>query len=241
MTPKEALDRLRAAPDDAQAWAEVRALVVRLAERATYSPQRREEAARRVLEKLEDQLLSGDLDAIEHPVGYLARALRWRTIDLVRREKRAAAAAERAARQEQARLEAEAGQPPAPTAEALAILDRAFQKARSNRDPWQRPHIERAWRQILAIHVEGAVLRELISVELGPAADDDDVRRGVQAAHKAHERARNDVLEALTQLAERGAVDAESAADARHVMRSLRRRQLRARPGVSESKESVHA
>lgn len=237
MTPKEALDRLRVSPGDEASWQVVRSFVHGLAAKATSDPNLRAGAAELVLAKLEDQLLSGDLDPILAPAAWLGKVIRWRINDLVRRRKRHAAAQERAERAEAARVEAAAAEPEPPSAETLAVLDRAFEKAVTNRDPWQRDHLTHAWGQIFAIHVHGRALRDLVAAELGEAADPEGIRLGVQRAHKAHERARTDVLEALDQLVKLSKVDDESAADARRAMQSLRRRQVRARTDVSRAKE----
>lgn len=240
MTLVDALSRLRAAPDDGEAWATVRATLPPLAARVTDDVSLRDVAVARVFQKLEDQLLSGDLEPIGSPVAYLSKALRWRVVDEVRRRAREAAAVERNARAEAARAAAAVAEGP-PTAETLEVLERAFQRARTQRDPWQRDHLDHAWRQILAIHLEGRPLRELVAAELPGPADPEAVRLGVQRAHKAHERARREVLAALDWLVARRLLDAESAADARRAMMSLRRRQQRPRSGVSGAGEAEDA
>ena len=243
MTPHEVVERLRADRGDGPAWTELRALLARLAARVTDDPTLREAAAKAVEEKLEEQVLAGDLDPIASPVAYFSKALRWRVVDLVRRRKRQDAAAQRAAVAEAARIVAVSAEPEPPSAETLAVLERAHQKARANRDPWQRDHLDHAWAQILAIHVFGRTLRELVTEELAAAgrggADPEAVRLGVQRAHKAHERARRDIFEALEQLSARGHLDADSAAEARAAMSSLRRRQVHPPSGVSGAKESA--
>ncbi len=230
MTPKEAVDRLRQDRWDTEGWAELQALLVRLAEKTTREPALREAAVDAVRTKIEEQLEDNDLEAIDNPPAYFARALRWRVFDALRRRKSAARGAEKLRAAEAQRIAEEAAAPP-PIAGVLATLEKVVERAISRRDPWQREHLEHAWVQMRALHVEGLSLREIVARE--GAVDPDEVERAVQRAHKSHQRARVAFLDALDGLEKLGRIDPDSAADARAAISRLKRRQDRAATRVS--------
>ncbi|MFZ5476829.1 MAG: hypothetical protein ACOZNI_08650 [Myxococcota bacterium] len=235
MTPAEALDRLRADPGDASAWAVVDDVFLRAAARE--SAPYRDEAVRKVRAKLEDQALSGDL--VAETAGYLHTMVANAVRDLVRREKRRIAADERAAAAERARVDAEAREPE-PLGPALAeTLELVVDRAVTMRDPWQRDHLRRAWRQIVALHTTPRTLREIVAGEEG-LADEAELARAVARAHKAHQRAREAMLAALDWLEAHRKLDRETAHAARSAVGRLKRRQDRGGPGVSRAKDHGH-
>ncbi len=241
MNTKDALDRVRAAPGDPDAWAIIGAELARLAANITANPSYREAAVRAVREKLEDQALSGDLDEVAHPAAWLSKSLRWRVCDEARRHARRERSAERAAEAERARLEMEAREPEPFGPELLTAMETVFEKAVSLRDPWQREHLARAWGQIQALHTERRTLREIVADAEGiDPSDEPAVGLAVQRAHKAHQRLRAALLGALDTLAERGRIDAEMAAIVRSAITRLKRRQDRAPSGVSRAKDHTH-
>lgn len=234
MTLAEAVARVRAAPDDAGAWAVVRAELDRLSRRVTADEDLRREAVEAVRARFEDQALSGDLDEILAPAAWFSKALRWRVYDAERRRRRREEAARRAATRDATRIRAPEPEPIG--ANTVALLEEVFAKALSMRDPWQRAHLELAWTEIMALHLEAAPLTELVR-QTRDAGDVESVRRAVQVAHKAHQRCRAALLAALDRLEAAGRIDPESAAAARHALTRLRRRQQAAAPDVSAPEE----
>lgn len=232
MTPKEALDRVREAPEDAQAWAVIRGELDRLAARLDEDGQLRADAIEAVREKLEDKAMAGDLDPIASPAAYLRTALRnW----VISRKRHLAATGRAADRARRAEEEARLRRAPPIDGELLALLGRVYEKAVSRRDPWQRDHLQRAWRQMVALQTERATLRELVIRGDGlDAADEEAVRLAVQRAHTAHRRAREALADALEALVRAGEMDAEAADLVGRTLSRLKRRQDRAGSRVTE-------
>ncbi len=222
LTLEEAVARVRAHPEERAAWEVVRCWLRKLVRRITSEERYAEGAVDSVLEKLLDQALSRDLPEIESPKAYLGTALRWRVCSLARKEK----AEERALERQRAKLERQRHEEPPPISDdALGLLERAHELAVKRRDAWQREHLLLAWAQVKELILEDRSLREIVTRDEGLDPDDAEaIKRAVARAHKAHQRARAAVDEALAILIRRDQVDDDAAAAAREALTRLRRR-----------------
>ncbi|MES2641331.1 MAG: hypothetical protein V4850_17705 [Myxococcota bacterium] len=233
MTPKEALDRLRVAPDDAQAWAEIDRLLQRLAARETKEGRYREPALAAVRGKLEDQLLSGDFPEVDAPVAYFATALRWKVRDAVRKAERDARLTEREALKAKEQAEADRLSPEPFGTELVAAIERVFERAVTMRLEHREP-LQRALAQMRALNTEPRTLREIVCEDDGLNPTDLlAVGKAVQRAHKSHQRARGTLAAALEWLIEKKEIDPETGEAVRRALGRLKRRQDRATPRVS--------
>lgn len=232
MNLTDAMERVRQAPEDAEAWAVIRTAVEQLAARETSEADLREDAVRRVLEKLEDRVLTGDLPAIHAPWPWLRKAVHWRVCDVVRR--RDTRARHDAREAEKRAAEARARPEPIPP-ETWLGLERVFEVAVRRRDAWQKDHLRRAWPQVKRLMEENETLREIVirDESLDPT-DDDAIRRAVQRAHKAHERTRQAFREAVAWMEHARHLDPDEAADLLRAIQHLKRRQTRPRSCVPE-------
>lgn len=237
MNAKEALDRVREDVGDAEAWRVIEAELGRLARGITTNTSFADAAVRAVRAKLEDQAIDGDLEEVTHPTAWLSKALRWRIVDESRRQERAGKLAEKAAEAERLRRELEAREPDPFGDRLVEHMEEVYEKALSRRDPWQRDHLARAWRQIRALHGTRRTLKEIVAADDGiDPADADAVRLAVQRAHKQHQRARADLLDAVDALVAQRKLDADTAALVRGAITRLKRRQDRTARGVSRLK-----
>jgi hypothetical protein len=234
VTARDAIERLRADPGDAAAWRVVDELLAALARKETDDPALRDAAVAAVRRKLEDKLLDDDLDPIASPPSYFGNAIRWKVRDALRGRRRE----ERAVEKARAMPPPPAEVPEVLPADVLGTLERVAERAIARRDEWQRDHLRRAWRQIRALHLEDLTLRQIVVADEGiNPADEPAIQLAVQRAHKAHQRARAAFAEALEQLVAQGKVDPETADAARTAITRLKRRQDRAAPRVSGTKE----
>ncbi|MFN7145612.1 MAG: hypothetical protein ACK4YP_17685 [Myxococcota bacterium] len=237
MNAKEALDRVREAPDDGAAWRVIEAELARLAQGITSNTSFAEAAVRAVRAKLEDQAMSRDLEEVTHPAAWLAKALRWRIVDESRRQERAGKLAQKVAEEARRRQELEIREPEPFGPRLVAAMEEVYEKAVSRRDPWQREHLTRAWRQIQALHTTRLTLKQIVAEDDAIAlADEEAVRLAVQRAHKQHQRARADLRDALDVLAGQRKLDPEMAALVRGALTRLKRRQDRTAGDVSRLK-----
>ncbi len=223
ITLEEAVARVRERPEDGEAWEVVRVWLHKLVRGVTRDEDYRVAAVDFVFENLLDQAQSRDLPEIQSPRSYLRRALYWRVCSLARRRKSEAVAleAERHRREEQRRAEAEQ----AVFEDAMGVLERAHALAVKRRDAWQQEHLVRAWEQVKELILEDVTLRELVIRDDGLDPEDRAaITRAVGRAHKAHQRARAAVGDALEILIRRDGLDEQEAQAARDTLRKLRRR-----------------
>lgn len=216
-------------PGHAGAWSVVAAELEALSRSSTVVRAYADDALGEVTLALFTRARGGDLPRVRELRGYLLRWLRNRSIDLRRTADREGdlptgesgwKEAESGARRDLER--------------ALAALDRAYRHALERRRPRDRPGLERAWRQVLALSFEPVDMDDLLEADLDPEAAESDRCKHRNRLYTAHRRARRAVSQALDHLEDRGELSPHRAADARELLKRL----VRVRPAPSRASSS---
>lgn len=196
MTLVEAWQRLREAPGDGEAWAELERLSREVSGWRGVVAEHRDDARQRALGQLARRFKDGDAPPLAGEAvvrTYVGRSVVRSSIDLHRKAKRQARVAQAA----DAPRPQEPG-PPEVEEGAWADLDTLAAAATRARQEAYRPHLQRAWSQVRELHLTPITLRELVARdEHIPAHDAPALEAAVARAYKAHERMRGDLLDAL--------------------------------------------
>ena len=222
MTLLVAWEGVRTDPDDGGAWGVITARLEALSHNGRVVAALREDAVSKVKVNLVRRAQDSDLPPLpgEGSVeAYLRTSVIRASIDLLRREQGQFRIERRNAQLEveRQRLDAATEVP----AGAWDTLEVVFERAVKRRDPWQRPHLVKAWGQVKRLHLEHVTLREILAAEHPALAGDErEMGAAVERAYKAHTRMRAAFLEALATLRD---PDVEVAA-MRQVIGRLRRR-----------------
>ncbi len=208
----------------------------RLCARITRDEALQEAAVDAVMTKIGEQIRDNDLEEIDAPEAYLSNALRWRIRDELRRRERKQKGINR--EKASGKLDPTNIAPPGPDVpDVIELLDKLVERVIERRDPWQRDHSVKAWRQVRRLHEENITLRALL-IEEGIDPDDSEaLRLASQRAYKAHERLRIDMDAAIPSFSRSEQLDAETVQLIRSSIQRLKRRQTRPRSGVSPAGE----
>ena len=227
MTLVEALQRLTRDRADAEAAQVLVDTLDRIGRHPSVVAEFREESVQDVLaltfELIDDGRFRPDSDRrIRKPSAYLRTSVRNRSIDSLRRTRRERASSD-------GRPAVAHTSPPPPRVE-LGLIEPLYRKAVSRREPRYRPHLEQAWRQILAVLGDKS-LPEVLAAELGRVPSSAELNR----AYKAHERLRDAMLKVVQYREELGSLGEEDADVLRSELRLLIRCQGRGAGPSSDS------
>jgi hypothetical protein len=184
-----------------------------------------EAAVLSVADKFEDQAISGHTVEIRHPKTYFRQALKWRVLDLIRKdearvkvedEDRIRRAAELAKEEEKARKAA-----------LWPAIDEVYAVVFRLTDLRYRPAVQRAMESLRLIHRENLTLKEaLLKVQpaLAEATDPDALERAAAALHKSHQRLRQAIITEVEAKIAAGRTPESEGCDIICLVSTLRRR-----------------
>lgn len=213
MTPEQAWERIRTAPDDEHAWRVVYATAQKAAKSSYVPREHAEDALGMVLARLHETARNRRLPAIEKSVfAYVVTSIRRKSIDLCQRDQRTAPVTP----------------PPRPhPRDFLHVLEaHVVPVALGLREPWRQEGAEADWKQLRRLLVGSVTLPKLLWGSNAPPAKKE--RDAILAAtYKRHERIRSDLYEAIGILEQSscdGHIDTNTAKRYRWMVAGLRRR-----------------
>ena len=184
-----------------------------------------EAAVLSVADKFEDQAISGHSEEIRHPKTYFRQALKWRVLDLIRKDEASIRAEEEERRRRAAELAEE--EEKARKAALWLAIDEVYATVFHSADHRYRPAVQRAMESLRLIHREDLSLKEaLLKVEpaLSEATDPDALERAAAALHKSHQRLRKAIITEVEAKIAAGRTPESEGCDIIRLVSTLRRR-----------------
>jgi len=185
-----------------------------------------EAAALSVADKFVDQALSGHTVEIRHPKTYFRQALKWRVLDLIRKEEAKKKGEEEERRRRAAELAKE--EEKARKAALWPAIDEVYATVFHSTDHRYRPAVQRAMESLRLIHSEEEPSLKAVLLQIEPAlveaTDPDTLERAAAALHKSHQRLRKAIITEVEAKIAVGRIPESEGRDIIRLVSTLRRR-----------------